>query len=54
MDPNITDRGPFYKYRGQLTSFFEATKNFYTNLVKGLEEDQEQWWAGESDAALWH
>ena len=39
MDPNITDRGPFYHYRGQLTSYYEATKNFYTNLVSGIEEE---------------
>ena len=38
MDPNITDRGPFYHYRGQLTTYFESTKKFYTNLLKGIEE----------------
>jgi len=40
MDPNITDRGPFYHYRGQLTGYYEATKTFFTNLVKGLDESE--------------
>ena len=42
MDPNITDRNPFYLYRGQLTSFYESTKRFYKNLVQGLEESDAQ------------
>ena len=33
MDPNIIDRAPFYQYRGELTSFFEATARFCSNLV---------------------
>ena len=38
LDPNITDRTPFYKFKGKLVSFSEATTQYYTNLVGGLEE----------------
>lgn len=42
MDPNITDRNPFYHFRGDMTSYYESTKNFYNNLVEGLAESEVQ------------
>ena len=40
MDPNITDRTPFFHFRGELTSFYESTKRFYSNLVEGLSDGE--------------
>lgn len=42
LDPHITDRSPFYKFKGQLVSFFEATKKYYIALIQGIEHDSEQ------------
>ena len=39
MDPNIPDRSPFFRYKDSLTQYYEATKNFFKNLLEGLEED---------------
>lgn len=36
MDPNILDRSPFYKFKGQLVSFYMATQKYHESLVKGL------------------
>ena len=38
LDPNITDRSPFYQFKAKLVSHFEATKTFMNNIVKGLDE----------------
>lgn len=38
IDPHITDRSPFQRYKSQLVSYFEATKNFMLNIIKGIEE----------------
>ena len=38
LDPNITERSPFHKFRSKLISYAEATTQYYTNLVNGLEE----------------
>jgi ACT domain-containing protein len=39
LDPNIVDRSPFYKFRGTMISFYEATKKYYSSLITGIEED---------------
>lgn len=41
MDPNIVERTQFYKFRSELTSFFDATRTYYTNLVNGVREHQD-------------
>jgi len=38
LDPNILDRSPFYKFKGELTAQYTATKKHHESLVKGLEE----------------
>lgn len=38
LDPNVTDRSPFQRYKSQLVSYFEATKNFMVNMIRGIEE----------------
>jgi ariadne-1 len=38
LDPNIIDRSPFYKFKGTLVSYFEATKKYYKSLVKFIQE----------------
>lgn len=38
LDPNILDRSPFYKFKAKLVSYAEATTQYYTNLINGLEE----------------
>lgn len=38
LDPNVLDRSPFYKFKGQLVSYYRATKQYHESLVNGLEE----------------
>lgn len=38
LDPHVTDRSPFSRYKSELVSYFQATKNFMANILKGLEE----------------
>lgn len=42
LDPNIVDRSPFYKFKSQLVSYFEATKKYYVALIAGIEQDTDQ------------
>lgn len=42
LDPNIIDRSPFYKFKSQLVSYFEATKKYYVALIAGIEQDTDQ------------
>jgi hypothetical protein len=37
LDPNIVDRTPFFKFKGELISFYEATKKYYESLIVGVE-----------------
>ena len=42
LDPFLkedeVDRGPFYRYRGQLKNYYEVTRKFYENLLGALHE----------------
>ena len=38
MDPNMTDKAPFYHYRGDLTHYYKHTLSFCANLTTGLAE----------------
>ena len=42
LDPNIIDRSPFYKFKSQLVSYYEATKKYYHALITGIEQDTDQ------------
>ena len=37
LDPNITDKSPFFKYKSELVSYSEATKKFMSNIIKEIE-----------------
>ena len=37
LDPNIIDRSPFFKFKGELINFYEATKRYYESLIEGVE-----------------
>jgi hypothetical protein len=39
LDPNILEKSKFYHFRGQLISYFEATRKFYSALVQSIESD---------------
>ena len=38
LDPNIVDRAPFYKYRDAMKTLASSTKQFYNNMLEGIEE----------------
>ena len=42
MDPNVTDKAPFYHYRGDLTHYYKHTLSFCGNLTTGLAEWEDQ------------
>ena len=42
LDPNIIDRSPFYKFKGSLVSYYEATKKYYKALIECIEADMTQ------------
>ena len=45
LDPNITDRSPFYQFKAKLVSHFGATKTFMNNILKGIDENRlRSWW----------
>ena len=37
LDLNITDKSKFYHYKSDLTNYFQVTKNFFENLLDGIE-----------------
>jgi hypothetical protein len=42
LDEHVLDRSPFFVFKSQLISFFEATKKYYKALVEGTESDVSQ------------
>lgn len=42
LDPTEIDRSPFYKFRSELISITDATRRYYTSLIEGLEDDNDQ------------
>ncbi len=37
LDPNIIERTPFYRFRDELINYFNSTRQFYTNLLEGVD-----------------
>ncbi|OMJ81404.1 hypothetical protein SteCoe_18140 [Stentor coeruleus] len=37
LDLNITDKSKFYHYKSDLTNYFQVTKQFFENLLDGIE-----------------
>lgn len=37
LDPNIVERTPFYRYRDELINYYNSTRQFYMNLLEGVE-----------------
>lgn len=37
LDPNITDKSPFFKFKSELVSYSEATKKFMSNIIQEIE-----------------
>ena len=37
LDPNITDKSPFFKFKSELVSYGEATKKFMSNIIREIE-----------------
>ena len=42
LDPNILDKAPFYLYRDAMKTLASSTKQFYSNMIEGIEELD--WW----------
>ena len=38
LDPNVLDRAPFYKYRDAMKTLSTSTKQFYNNMLQGIED----------------
>ena len=37
LDPNITDKSKFYHYKSNLVDYYQVTKNFFENLLDGID-----------------
>jgi len=37
LDPNIADKSPFYRFKGDLVSFYTATTKFYSGMVQDYD-----------------
>lgn len=37
LDPDVFDKSKFYHYKSDLTNYFQVTKNFFENLLDGIE-----------------
>lgn len=55
LDPNILDRSPFFQFKSQLVSYYQATKVYHESLIKGCEDFGLNWddlWA--TAGFFWH